>query len=585
MKKAFSLLAYAQFSVYRRQYRAVIRARRGGSVLVLTLIVVAILTLGAAAFFERMFAEHRAERAAGRQLQANHLAESGIEYVKAVLMQDPNTIQQSGGLYGNPSLFQGILVQDDPVDAFRGKFTVLAPDLTTDGYYGGTRYGLENESSRLNLNTVLFADSAGEGGAQKLLMALPGMTETIADAILDWIDSDDNPRSLGAERDYYASLDPPYAPRNGPLGSIEELLLVRGVTPALLFGADLNRNGAIDGNEKDLTAIDNVDNSMGYLNRGWAAYLTLDSAEANLRPDGTPKIDVNMDDLKKLHEQLMEVFDKQQADFIIAYRQGGAYTGSSNGQPITAVTVDLTQRGNERLTTILDLIGARTQIAKSTQNNQNGQSQGGQSQGGGSGSPPAQGGAASTGQGGRGGAASSGGGGGGGSSGNSSRTVIEAAFPNDPGAMQSYLPKLMDNLAVNAAPSIPGRLNINQAPRQLLAGIPNLSDTAVDQIISNRDVTLGQQRPEQAHETWLLTDGIVDLAAMKKLMSVVTTGGNVYRAQVVGGYFDAEGPANRIEVIIDATKSPPVVRRRWELRDLGPGYSPEVLGAQPQDAK
>ena len=37
--------------------------------------------------------------------------------------------------------------------------------------------------------------------------------------------------------------NPPYAPRNGPLGSIEELLLVRGVTPALLFGADLNRNG------------------------------------------------------------------------------------------------------------------------------------------------------------------------------------------------------------------------------------------------------------------------------------------------------------------------------------------------------
>jgi len=39
-------------------------------VLVLTLVVVALLTLGAAAFFDRMFAEHRASRAAGRQLQA-----------------------------------------------------------------------------------------------------------------------------------------------------------------------------------------------------------------------------------------------------------------------------------------------------------------------------------------------------------------------------------------------------------------------------------------------------------------------------------------------------------------------------------
>src|SRR4051812_42620365 len=148
---------------------------RRGSALVLTLIVVAMLTLGAAAFFERMFAEHQAERAYGRQLQANNLAESGVEYTKAVLVQDPQTILQSGGLYTNPTLFQGIVVNDDRKAAFRGRFTILAPDLTTDGYYGGTRYGLENESARLNLNTILLADKSGggENGGRKLLMALP----------------------------------------------------------------------------------------------------------------------------------------------------------------------------------------------------------------------------------------------------------------------------------------------------------------------------------------------------------------------------------------------------------------------------
>ena len=41
---------------------------------------------------------------------------------------------------------------------------------------------------------------------------------------------------IGAERDYYAVL-PAVCPGNGPLGSIEELLLVRDVTPALLFSA------------------------------------------------------------------------------------------------------------------------------------------------------------------------------------------------------------------------------------------------------------------------------------------------------------------------------------------------------------
>jgi hypothetical protein len=142
----------------------------------------------------------------------------------------------------------------------------------------------------------------------------------------------------------------------------------------------------------------------------------------------------------------------------------------------------------------------------------------------------------------------------------------------------------MDNLAVNAAPTIPGRININQAPRRILMGIPGLELSEVEQIIANRDVALSPERPEQAYETWLLTDGIVELGAMKKLMALVTTGGNVYRAQIVG-FFDAEGPATRVEAVIDATKSPPIVRRRWELDELGPGYSLDTLGAEADDTR
>src|SRR3954471_5933055 len=190
------------------------KAFRRGSVLVLTLVVVAMLTLGAAAFFERMFAEHQAERAHGQQLQASQLADSGVEYMKVLLSREPQQIQDAGGLYANPSLFQGIVVNDDPMAAFRGRVTLFAPELTADGYYGGIRYGLENESARLNLNTVLLADTVKEGNAKTILMGLPGMTEMIAEAILDWIDPDEEQRESGAEREYYGTLDPPYAPRN-----------------------------------------------------------------------------------------------------------------------------------------------------------------------------------------------------------------------------------------------------------------------------------------------------------------------------------------------------------------------------------
>jgi len=42
----------------------------------------------------------------------------------------------------------------------------------------------EDESSRLNMNMLLIADTAVPGGGRTLLMSLPGMTEDVADAIL-----------------------------------------------------------------------------------------------------------------------------------------------------------------------------------------------------------------------------------------------------------------------------------------------------------------------------------------------------------------------------------------------------------------
>jgi type II secretory pathway component PulK len=510
-------------------------ARRHGSVLILALIVIALLTLGAMTFFERMFVEHRATQSHLRQTQARNLADSGVEFIRAIATQDPATLLQSGGVFNNPTLFQGRLVADDPIAAYRGRFTILAPQLSELGYHSGIRYGLENESARLNLNTLLLLDNFEEDGARKMLMNLPGMTEAIADAILDWIDPDNDPRTLGAEQEYYSALDPPYMPRNGQLQSIEELLLVRDVTPALLFGADMNRNALVEANEEPYAQIPNVDNVMGVMNRGWAAYLTLDGAERNLRPDGSPKININSDDLQTLHNDARTVLGEEMANFIIAYRQGGAYEGEPGSRQVSAgsLELDFNQRGRVQLQTVLDLIGVFTQVVPQGQ-------QGGEPQ------------------------------------------TCESPFRNDPSLMRDYLPKLFDNFSVNESPSIPGRLNINQAPKPLLRAIPGLPADAIDQIISSRRPEGAAERPDQAYETWILTDGIVELAEMKRLMPLITAGGDVYRAQVVG-YFDAAGPASRLEVVVDATQSPPVVRRRRELVDQGPGYSLETLGVTLED--
>jgi hypothetical protein len=66
---------------------------------------------------------------------------------------------------------------------------------------------------------------------------------------------------------------------------------------------------------------------------------------------------------------------------------------------------------------------------------------------------------------------------------------------------------------------------------------------------------------------------------MKALLPYVTTGGSVYRGQVVG-FFDGGGPAVRIEVVLDATASPPHVLFWREISQLGRGFSLDDLGAE-----
>ena len=87
-----------------------------------------------------------------------------------------------------------------------------------------------DESSKINLNVLPFWDER-INVRDEVLIALPGMTEDVADAILDWLDADDESRDFGVESDYYRSQSPAYEAKNGPLDSLDELLLIRGVTP------------------------------------------------------------------------------------------------------------------------------------------------------------------------------------------------------------------------------------------------------------------------------------------------------------------------------------------------------------------
>ena len=60
--------------------------------------------------------------------------------------------------------------------------------------------------------------------------------EALLDALLDWLDQDDDELPQGAENGYYQGLEEPYDCRNGKLESVEELLLVKGMTSTIFLG-------------------------------------------------------------------------------------------------------------------------------------------------------------------------------------------------------------------------------------------------------------------------------------------------------------------------------------------------------------
>ena len=115
-------------------------------------------------------------------------------------------------------------------------FWVVRPDRENDRV---PDFGVDDEGGKVNINTA---------SATTLLM-LPGMTPDVADAIVDWRDADDTPQPYGAESAHYGSLQPPYRAKNEPFETVEELLLVKGVTPELMYGMDANRNGLLDEEE------------------------------------------------------------------------------------------------------------------------------------------------------------------------------------------------------------------------------------------------------------------------------------------------------------------------------------------------
>jgi general secretion pathway protein K len=190
--------------------------RDDGVALIVVVWVVMVLSLLIAGFAFTMQVETQIASYHRKSVQALAVAHSGVEVAKMFLVQDAVSPTTSGA--------------DFLDEAWSHNEEFYQNHVVGSGFYNVT---VTDEESKLNINQLTQLQ------LRRLLNLLDvewGNVDVVVDSILDWIDDNDLTRLEGAESDYYMSLVPPYRAKNAPIDQLDELLLVRGVTPEILYG-------------------------------------------------------------------------------------------------------------------------------------------------------------------------------------------------------------------------------------------------------------------------------------------------------------------------------------------------------------
>ncbi len=206
--------------------------------LLLTLSLIAILLAVSLELNRRVRVSLLASEAGKTDHDLMEMAESGIILAQALLVKDAFETQIDS-------------VQEEWADP-----AALDQIIASLAWEGGTlQVKIRDEMGKIQVN-ALVNEYPGHGvnGEQRqiwetLLSFFIGSDKSedkrdpqeIINCLIDWLDDLDDDMITGisgAETDYYESLDPPYPCANRPFSDLNELFLVKGITPDLLVKAE-----------------------------------------------------------------------------------------------------------------------------------------------------------------------------------------------------------------------------------------------------------------------------------------------------------------------------------------------------------
>lgn len=192
-----------------------------GIALLATILAVALMTLLVVDFTTSASLGYRAAANQADGLRARYLARSGVAVGLAMLAQD--TLMDAR----QPSTYH-------PYDGLDKPWAQPFPPIAVDG--GRVSLSVVDEARKIDVN-LLFNPRTREvdpqyAGILARLFTNIGVSTDLLPIIVDWLDPDSITSPGGAEADYYLRLTPPYEPRNGPMPTIGDLRMLKGMDDA-----------------------------------------------------------------------------------------------------------------------------------------------------------------------------------------------------------------------------------------------------------------------------------------------------------------------------------------------------------------
>ncbi len=214
-----------------------------GYVLIIVLILTTLLVSVAGEFIAVAHVNIGYGQKLKNQLKASYLAKSGIQLAQFILYADLKGVTTEM-LTGKPT--------DKEIDSYNDLWAINFPAIPIDD--GTLKIQISDENAKINLSILAneFTDRTKLYFFTQNFFMNMGLPIDFADAIHDWVDVDDSRMPYGSEGgDFYQSQTPPYNAKNNAMDSIDELLLLKDMTPLIFYGKG-GGNTEAEKNEQNL---------------------------------------------------------------------------------------------------------------------------------------------------------------------------------------------------------------------------------------------------------------------------------------------------------------------------------------------